>query len=74
MKKSEAEAQIRSLCHDWRDEAGLAAVPPEKLQFSSFYAWLKQRSPNCLQFRSPMSPEYFIELWFDQEFNQIWQR
>ena len=74
VKKSEAKSLVKSLCHDWRKDTDLDNHKTEDLRSSDFLSWLKTHHPDCLKFRSTMSPVIDIELWFDQEFNQIWRR
>lgn len=74
MKKAEAERTIRHLCHQWRCKDGLSDVPTDQLSFSSFLSWVEQNHPSCLDFRTPTSVSYDVEMWFDDEFDQNWRR
>jgi hypothetical protein len=74
MSKAESEAAIRVLCHEWRRMKDLSEVPTDQLHFSEFLGWLMAAHPQLLKFRSAVSPEHDVELWFDSEFGQIWRR
>lgn len=72
MKKSEAEKNIRSLCHVWASER-----TSEELKypnFGNFKRWMIQKGyGECFDFRSEMGPDYAAEMWFDQEMKQSWR-
>lgn len=74
MKKAECEKAVRSLCHDWRDTCGFMTTPMDKLNSYSFLSWLRENHPHWLKFRTTTSVEDDVELWFDQEFKQMWRR
>lgn len=77
MRKSEAEPLIRSLAHKWATEVGFDPNPQSvhnSPSYLTFRAWLvENRYGHLLQFRSTMGPDYFAELWFDQELRQTWR-
>lgn len=73
MKKAEAKSLVKILCHVWRKDAGLDGTKTSDLRFSDFLIWLEKNRPDCLSFRSTMSAANDVELWFDQEFGQIWR-
>lgn len=74
MKKSEAESAIRQLCHVWGDEVGIPRAPDSEPSFFAFKAWLDQKGyGHYLNFRSARSPHADAELWFDEEFQQMWR-
>lgn len=63
----ECETAIRSLCHEWRDTEGFKNTKPGDLSFFTFYVWLHQNHPGCLEFESRMGVTYHVNSWFDQE-------
>ena len=73
MKKDEAEAGLRRLCHVWRTETGKAAVPEDELYFSDYLTWVEQHHRSYLAFRSTVPAIDLAETWFDQEFHQSWR-
>ena len=74
MKKSEAESAIRHLCHVWGDEVGIARAPESEPSFIAFANWLNDKGyGHYLSFRSARSPRADAELWFDEEFRQMWR-
>lgn len=77
MKKAECERAIRHLCHKWREARGLSSVlaPGEHPDVSDFISWVRQGEySGYLNFRTTTSVEYDVEMWFDQEFKQMWRR
>lgn len=74
MTKEESKDAIRRLCHTWRADYGYANTPEGELSFSVFFAWLQQHHPGYLRFRTTTSVPGDVEMWFDQEFKQIWRR
>jgi hypothetical protein len=72
MKKSEAEASIRNLCHLWRETRGLP-LPDGTFHYSflDFKVWLDQKGyRHYLRFRPLAGAEHAAEMWFDQEMKQ----
>lgn len=75
MKKDDCEKAIRALCHDWSEARGLTGAQLEHPSFSDFKSWLSERGySRYLDFRSVMGADYDAEMWFDQEFKQMWRR
>jgi hypothetical protein len=75
MNKAEAEQRIRSLCTKWRDAVGLSGAQLEHPSFREFKSWLIANGySQYLDFQSTMGPDHDAELWFDEEFKQIWRR
>lgn len=72
MKKTDAEPQLRRLCHVWKAECHPNTLEQD-LQFADFARWVKDRHPDLLAFRSTMGPMEDAERWFDQEFHQTWR-
>ena len=72
MKKPEAQAAVRRLCHVWKSEV-FPTTTTNRLHFSDFVDWLRQRSPEVLQFRSTGGALDAAERWFDSEFGQRWR-
>lgn len=72
MKKSDAKPAIRNLCHVWKAER-FPVTTTNRLHFSDFVDWLRERHPDLLQFRSVAGPLYDAEQWFDDEFRQGWR-
>jgi hypothetical protein len=72
--EEECEQAIRQLCHKWRNDCSLAETPNSDLRFSEFLHWVRQNYSSYLSFRTTTSVEYDVEMWFDQEFGQTWQR
>ncbi len=74
MKKSDAEAAIRLLCHK---SAAATAFQPESGEMPSFRAfcsWLKDNNyGHYLDFRSRYDKEADAEQWFDEELKQMWR-
>lgn len=73
MKKAECEQTLRHLCHVWR-ESGLSETPVGGLSFIQFFSWVEQNYPSYLNFRTTTSVRFDVEMWFDQEFKQAWNR
>lgn len=74
VKKSEAEPAIRKLCHFWGDEMGIPREPDSNPSFLSFLGWLDSKGyGHYLEFRSVRGARADAELWFDQEFRQMWR-
>lgn len=75
MTKGEAETAIRHLCHEWEKDKGVQFGPADHPSFSEFTTWLSRKGySHYLDFRSRMGALYDAEVWFDQEFNQMWRR
>lgn len=75
MKKAEAEQAIRHLCHEWEKAKGVRFGPSDHPSFYEFSSWLSQNHySHYLNFRSRMGAKYDAEVWFDEEFNQMWRR
>jgi hypothetical protein len=75
MEKAEAEKGIRSLCTKWRDAVGLSGAQLEHPKFSEFKHWaIANDYSQYFDFRSTMGPDHDAELWFDDEFKQMWRR
>ncbi|MEN3209835.1 hypothetical protein PUR23_07230 [Methylorubrum populi] len=74
MKKAEAEREIRQLCHTWRKETGRQDVDEGDLIFSEFWSWMKDYHYQCTEFKATAGAEEMAEIWFDQEFKQMWTR
>jgi len=73
-RKSECETAIRSLCHEWARLQGIPSRPDFQPSFGQFTSWLRERGyGHYLRCRSVAGPEYDAEIWFDQEFHQIWR-
>ena len=74
MKKAEAEKAIRYLCHKWGDEVGIPREAESDPSFFAFVKWLDEKGyRHYLDFRSARSPHADAELWFDEEFKQLWR-
>jgi hypothetical protein len=73
MKKGEAETALRALCHDWRAARGLSGTPVGELSGADFLSWIRKNYPQYLRFRSTMSVEDMVEMWFADEFGQRWR-
>lgn len=75
MTKDEAERAIRHLCHEWEKEKGVHFTSSDHPSFSEFTSWLGRKGySRYLNFRSRMGAQYDAEVWFDQEFQQMWRR
>jgi hypothetical protein len=79
MLMKEAESGLRSLCGVWAKERGIVMPqgnPPTSFHpsFEDFYSWVKANYPAYLNFRARVGVEYMAEMWFDQEFKQMWRR
>lgn len=73
MKKSEVEPAIRSLCWQWAET--LSPDEREHPSFTQFKSWLHANGYSLyLDFRSTTGSDYDAEMWFDQEFKQVWRR
>ncbi|WP_343698957.1 hypothetical protein [Caulobacter sp.] len=70
MTKGEAERAVRSLCHSWRDQAGLGQVEQTYLSFFAFWAWMSSNHPGYLKFRTTTSVMGNVQRWFEAEFGQ----
>lgn len=69
MRKSECEAAIRQLAHDWA--SGQPRSPGWHPSFTDFKEWLGNRGfGHYLDFRSVMPAVDEAERWFDQELRQ----
>lgn len=74
MKKDEAEQAIRHLCHVWGEEMAIPRAPDSQPSFYAFKAWLNENGHNrYLTFRSVRGADADAELWFDEEFRQMWR-
>lgn len=73
MIKSEAEKTVRYLCSQWAKEAGVSPDPASSPSFGAFRMWLRDKHPECLNFRSSTSVFDDVERWFDDEFKQKWR-
>ena len=71
MLKPDAERLVRTLCRDW--PSGQPLSVREHPRFLSFKAWLNERHPEALGFRSLAGPNYDAERWFDDELGQSWR-
>ena len=75
MKKSECKKVICSLCSVWREETGQSKTPADRLSSVAFFTWLERKYPQYLRFRSPITGvRDDVDLWFDQEFKQTFNR
>lgn len=74
MKKADAEKRIRWLISKWRHEHWEKQFPNTEPSFVSFYSWVADIDPQSLDFRSSISVNYDVELWFDDETGQSWSR
>ncbi len=75
MRKDESESAIRALCHQWKKERNLGPAELEHPSFSDFKAWAQASGyGQYFQFPSVMGADYDAEMWFDQEFSQMWRR
>jgi len=73
MKKAEAEAGIRHLCHVWAELRGVEISPHAQPSFSDFYSWVNEHHHLYLDFRSTTSCRHEVERWFDAEMKQTWR-
>lgn len=74
MKKRDAEKAIRHLCHEWAKSKGIPHARVDQPSFGEFKSWLNEKGySKYLDFRSSLSPLYDAEMWFDQEFKQMWR-
>ena len=74
MKKGEAEKAIRYLCHEWEKSKGVRYGASDDPDFSEFKSWLNENGySHYLNFRSRMGPDHDAEMWFAQEFKQMWR-
>lgn len=68
MKKDEAERRIRSHIITWADEVGYKRTGDEDPRFTDFFTWLKERDPECLDFRTrgrgELTKRHLIEKWW----------
>lgn len=74
MKQAEAEAAIRSLCYIYAREMGLKMTADEDPSFDHFYSWVGASYSAYLNFRATIGVREQVELWFDEEFKQMWRR
>ena len=74
MKKSECEVAIRHLCGEWAKLRGIPISSESQPSFSDFLAWLRDRYPAYLKFRTAASVEFDVEVWFDEELKQTSRR
>lgn len=74
MKKSEAEALVRSLCHAWKERIH-PDVPDSDVSVNveDFSSWLRQEHPQVFSFRSVVSPLDEVERWARDELHQQWR-
>jgi hypothetical protein len=73
MTKAEAEQAIRHCCNLWAKTQSPAQL--EHPNFSTFKSWLRDNGyGHYLKFRCRIGAEEQAELWFDQEFKQMWRR
>jgi len=72
MRKPDAEAALRGLCHVWK-RGRFPDTPDGDLHFSDFYEWVRSNHPQLLEFRGTMGPSWHVEQWFDEEFGQTWR-
>ena len=71
--KTECEPAIRALCWQWaKDLSEAKLVHPN---YAVFKHWAAQNGyARYFKFRSRAGADYDAEMWFDQEFNQMWRR
>lgn len=74
MRKSECERVIRYLCGEWAKLRGITVDPMTEPSFNDFYQWIGDNFSTYLTFRTTTSVREDVELWFDQEFKQMWRR
>lgn len=72
MKKTECEATIRALVHEWaKTQEQPTGWHPS---FGDFVGWLKENgNSHYLDFRSVMPAKDVAEQWFDEELKQTWR-
>jgi hypothetical protein len=74
MRKDEAEAVIRHLCHKWAEATSFQPESGKMPSFRGFCSWLKDSGfGHYLDFRSRVDPEADAEQWFDEELKQTWR-
>ncbi len=74
MKKDEAEAAIRHLCHKWAEATGFQPESGKMPSFRDFRSWLKDNNyGHYLDFRSRRGPDADAEQWSDEELKQTWR-
>jgi len=72
-KKGDSEKFIRYLCHEWAK--GLSPDELKHPSYLSFKEWASLKGySHYWKFRSSVSADYDAEMWFDQEFKQMWRR
>ena len=71
MKRDECKRATPTLVDIWRKERGLENTPPNGLSFYGFRAWLSEHHPEYLKFRTSISVEYDLEMWFDSAVRQL---
>jgi hypothetical protein len=74
VKKAECERAIRALCGKWKKERGGQVDIDGHPSFSEFYSWVQSNYSIYLDFRCDLGVYEQVELWFDQEFKQMWRR
>jgi hypothetical protein len=79
MLMKDAEKGIRYLCGVWANESGISKPvdnPPTTFHpsFRDFYRWVQVKHASYLNFKARIGVEYVVEMWFDQEFKQMWRR
>ena len=73
-KKAECEAAIRHLCSQYSSEMNIPMQADSQPSFWGFVAWVKEKGyGSYFEFRSTMGSMYDAEMWFDQEFKQMWR-
>lgn len=74
MKKDEAERAIRYLCGKWRKEEGISQSPDGSQSYLEFKSWARLKGyDHYFEFRSVRGADADAELWFDEEFRQVWR-
>lgn len=73
MKKADAESIIRSLATAWARETGFEVDSSQMPSFGEFEEYVRDKSPEALQFRSVMGARHDVECWFDEELKQNWR-
>ncbi len=75
MLKADREKAIRYLCGEWMRDAVLTSTELEHPSFSTFRTWLSTNGySSYLGVHSMTGADNDAELWFDQEFRQVWRR
>jgi hypothetical protein len=73
MKKDDCEKAIRHLCHVWAKETGIAKTQGAHPSPQAFIAWVRDKHPVYLGFRSVAGVEREVETWLAQELTQTWR-